>query len=371
LFAAVGAAVTALRTAPGRVLNQRLATILVLDGMFVGVGSGFIFFFESRAVVSMLSVFATAALVALPFQYLAFLAHALDAPVFRHFRSGRAYAFLSVISIAGASAVLLAQSRFQTELYSPGWAPWNFRLTELGQLASQLHAIVALLALVAAISAYARTKPCTAARSRAKWFVIAFGVRDLYFLITSPLYGRIRPIQFWGDFLYNPVQSAVYLAFVLLLSYAVLHTQLLNIELRLKIALERSTVIAIVAAGFLIGSEALEQLLPVQSKIIGLVLAVSLALAATRLERLSKRMLDRVMPGVAKTEAYLGTRRIELYRAALEGAAQDGVITTREQAILSALRQKLNLTDDEADLAEREFRSIMASARPTTQKIAV
>jgi hypothetical protein len=167
------------------------------------------------------------------------------------------------------------------------------------------------------------------------------------------------------------MQSAVYLFFVLLLSYAVLHTQLLNIELRVKIALERSTVIAALAAVFLIGSEVAEQLLPVQSKIIGLALAVSLALAFSRLERISKRVLDRMMPGVEKSEAYLGMRKIEVYRAALEGAAQDGIITRREQAILSALRQKLNISTDEADIAEREFRSIMTDARPTTQRIAV
>lgn len=371
LLAAVAAAITALRTAPGRALNQRLAMVLLLDGLFVGLGSGFIFFLESRELVFALSVLTTAALAALPFQYLAFLALALDTPVFAPFRSRRAFALLGVVSLAAASAALLAPSRFNTAVYSPGWAPWNFQMSGLGLVATRINGLVALLALAGAISAYIRTKPGTAARSRAKWFAIAFGLRDTYFMTTSPLYPIIRPVPFWGDFLYNPAQSAVYLVFVLLLSYAVLHTQLLNIELRIKIALQRSTLIAAVAAAFLIGSEALEQLLPVQSRVIGLVLAVGLAMAFHRMESVAKRLVDRVMPGVENTEAYLGSRRMEVYRAALEGAAQDGVITLREQHILMAVRSKLSITDEEAESVEREFRHLLSDVRPTTTRIAV
>ena len=370
-IAGVGAAFTALRTNPRRSLNQRLAAVLVFDSFLFGFGSGTIFFFESAPVVRAMAVLSGVAVNVLPFLYLTFMGAALDVPFLRPFRSQRAFLILGLLSVVAGIVVLLRPHLFVTPLYQPAWAPWNFQSAEWGNTVALIFGLLEFVALGAAIWAYRRTPVGSSARSQAKWFVIAFGVRDAYFMFSLALYPQLRPIPFWGDLIYNPIQASLYFVFVLLLSYGVLHTQLLDIELRIKLALQRSTVIGAVAAVFLIGSAVLEQLLPVQSKLISVVLAISLALAFSRLERMTKRVVDRIMPGVEKSEAYLGTRRIEVYRAALEGAAQDGIVTRREQDILAALRRKLNITDDEADIAEREFRNIMTDVRPTTQRIAV
>lgn len=368
LLVGVVAAVIALRTAPQRVLNQRLATVLLLDGVFVGCGGGLLFFFESRQAVVVVSIIATTALVALPFQYLAFLGAALDSRLVASFRSRRALLALDTASAAAVAAVLMVPHRFVTAPYSPGWAPWNYQNAELAKVASQLYGVVALFALAAAISVFMRTRPGSAARSHARWFIIAFGVRDVYGMVFYFFYPQIRPIAFWGDLIYNPLQSSLYLVFLLLLTYGVLHTQLLNIELKVKLALERSTVFAVIAAAFLIGSEALESLVPVHSTIIGLGLAFGVAVALRPLERVAKRLVDRIMPGVERTPVYFETRRLEVYRAALESAALDGIITEREHAILASLRTKLGITNEEAALAERGVQLNSTNARRTAVK---
>ena len=61
------------------------------------------------------------------------------------------------------------------------------------------------------------------------------------------------------------------------------------------------------------------------------------------------------MPGVDETAAYLETRKMEVYRAAFEGAVEDGVVTEKERRILTRLRDKLELAEDDAIAVEQSF----------------
>ena len=74
-------AIVALRTDPRRTLNQKLSLILILEGILTGGLLGLPFFFDNPNIVTVLATVGTAAMVALPFQYLSFLAVALDTPL--------------------------------------------------------------------------------------------------------------------------------------------------------------------------------------------------------------------------------------------------------------------------------------------------
>lgn len=349
------AAAVALRTAPDRSLNRRLAVLLGLEGVFAAGAFGLLFLFERPAPVTALATAGTAAMVALPFQYLSFLGVSLETPLVAPFRSRAAFWLLGLASLAAASAVLLAPGTFITELYPPGWAPWNFQFHEPGQRGAQLHGLAYLFGLVAAVSAWFRAPPGSAARNRAKWFAIAFGVRDASVGLFQILYPVVRPLPFWGDFIYNPGQAIVYLAYVSLLTYAVLRMQLFDIDLKLRFAIQHSTVGAMIAGAFLIGSEVLERFVPVEGTILGVGAALLIVVALRPVQGFAERLAGGIMPGVEDTAAYLEARKLEVYRAAVEGAIQDGRVTDAERAILDRLRQQLAIAPDDADALERRL----------------
>jgi hypothetical protein len=363
LLVAWTAAAVVYRTAPERSANRRLATVLVLDGVFMGM-VGPLFFFDSPAVVRGFAVAGSAAMAALPFQYLAFLGAALDTPLVAPFRSRRAFYALSAGSVLAAAGVLAFPDLVVTAPYQPGWAPWNFQFHQAGPFLAQLHGVGSIFGLVAAVAAFVMTPRGSAARSRAKWFAFAFGVRDIYVGVMQSSYASLRPIEFWGDFLYNPTQGFIYLVYVVLLTYGILRTQLFAIELKVKVAIQQSTLGAGVAGAFLVASEILESVLPVDGQLLGVISALAIVAALRPLQRFAEAFANRVMRGVEPTPAYLENRKLEVYRAALEGAMQDGVITEKEGAILASLRHQLKISEEDAERTEDELARKMMAPPP-------
>ena len=273
-FAALTCAVIAIRTAPRRTLNLHLGVLLILEGVQLGCTLGFLFFFENRELVQAFATCGTVATIALPFQYLSFLAVALKTPLVAPFQSRAAFVVLGMASVIGGTLVLTNSQMFISELYSPDFAPWNFQYEGFGIWVAQFQGATTLYGLVAAVSAYIYAKPDSAARNRAKWFAIAFGVRDAFVGIVLIMFPILRPIPFWGDFIANQVYAMVYMIYVLLLAYAVLKMQLFDIDLKVKFVIQKGTLVALVGGLFLIGSELLEALVPVQSTFLGVAVAV-------------------------------------------------------------------------------------------------
>ena len=123
LIAAWCCAIVAFRTAPKRALNRRLSLILLLEGAFVAGHLGLLFFFENQAIVTALMTLGMAGRFALLFQYLAFLAIALDTPLVAPFRTPLAKNVLNAASVLGAIFVFARAELFFSELHNPGWAP--------------------------------------------------------------------------------------------------------------------------------------------------------------------------------------------------------------------------------------------------------
>lgn len=353
LITAWGAAIVLLRTAPQRSVNRRLAFVLFLEGVWLG--GAFFFAVEDPVIFMWIAAVAVAAMAALPFQYLSFLSVSLTTRLVAPFRSRIAFVLLALASLAGASWVLLSPSTFMGELYSPEWATWNFRFRPAGTRIAQMHGIASLFGLAAAMAAYFRAARGTAARSRAKWFVLAFGARDLFNVAVWLFYPVVRPILFWGDFIANQGGAIINVVYVSLMAYGVLNAQLFDIDLKLKFALRQGTVGAVIAGGFFAGSELLETVIPVEGTILGIVIAGAIVTLLRPLQRLAEGFANRLMPGVQATPAYVEGRKHEVYRATLEGTLEDGAITERERAILNRLRRNLGISPEDAAALERQM----------------
>ncbi len=146
-----------------------------------------------------------------------------------------------------------------------------------------------------------------------------------------------------------------YCASFLLLAYAVLRFQLFNIDLKVKFVLQQSTVGALVIGGFIVGSEVLESFVPVSGTILNIVVAIAILIVLRPMQRLALRMTNSLMRSVQNTPEYLGVRRLVVYRAALEGAVQDGIVTDKERNILDHLRDSLGISHVEAVALEKEL----------------
>jgi hypothetical protein len=358
-----------LQTRPDRPVNRRLFIVLGLEGLFIGCSSGVVFLVTSPQIAFALGAIATATMVALVPQYLSFLAGSLQTPLVAPFRSRTSVLLLAFASVTGAVLVLIFAGDFITQPYRPAWAHWNYQLLPWGQRASQAHGLVSLFGLVAAVSAYVRTPRGSLRRTRAFWFALAFGVRDLYAGIFQLGYPLIRPIPFWGDFVYNPGLGAVYLLYVLLLTYGVLQAQLFDINVRLKFALRQSTVAAIITGAFFVGSELLENVIPVDDILLGVLTAAACVLALRPLRRFAQRFADGVMRDVDDTPAYLEGRKIDVYRTALEGILEDGIVTPKERRVLQRLREQLAISEEDAAQLEAEVAAHIAAPPAAPRRV--
>jgi len=354
-------AIVVARTAPERSLNRRLTVLLFLEGCASTLGA-VSFLVEDPGTFRLVVSVSLAMLATLPFQYPAFLAVAVESPLVRPFRSRRAYGLLALGSAGSAVWLVASPDTFMGALYSPGSATWNYHFAPAGERLAQVVGLASLLGLAAALDGYRRSRTGTAARSRAKWFAIAFGIRDAYTGLTFLLYPVLRPIPVWGDFMYNSAWQLALFFYVVLLAYGVLRWQLFDLDLKLKIALKRSTVGAVFGIAFFTGSYVLDRILPVNGALLGFLVSAAIVLVLRPVQRFAEGLADRLMGGVRDTPEYLHARKHQVYRAALEGAVADGVISERERSILRRLQQELGISEGEAARAERDVRA--AARRP-------
>jgi hypothetical protein len=351
-------AIVALRTASKRQLNRRLSLILFLEGTFFAGHIGLLFFFNNQAIVTALATLGMAARIVLPFQYLAFLALALDSPLVVPFRTPVAKIVLNVASVAAAIVALARPGLFFSDLYSPGWAPWNFQFVNMGLRVVQFQGVVYIFGLVAALSTFVRTEKGSITRNRAMWFAIAFGLRDIYAGIALLLYPVIRPVPFWGDFIYNPGQAVFFSCYILLLAYAVLHSQLFDIDLRIRWTIKQSTLAAAVVAIVFLLSEGAERLLSAElGDFSGLMAAAIVVFFLAPLQRMAEHVASVAMPNTQDTPEYAAFRKMQVYEAAVAESQQEGGISRKERALLNRLRDSLGISASDAEAIEGQLQA--------------
>lgn len=346
------------RAAPSRRVNRRLALFLFLYACLWGSRYALRPLLtepaEAYAAYSIFMILASSA----PFTYLFIIAATLETPLVAPLRRPMAEVALVVGSAATAIVFLARPEMFIGQMRAPenplGGAaiftdgPW-FWLALLATLP------VLLYASVAAFHAWWRAPEGSATRTRAGGYAIAFAVHDLLFAIqiaiTLGLPGLderpvVGPILEYSN-LWIPI------VFAGLLAYAVLRYQILDIDLRIKRGVRRGTIVAafvivFVAVEQLVGAFASDRL----GLVGGIVAAVALAFAFRPLDRVAERIADAAMPRVEDTPAYIASRKLAIYRATVEGALADGLITPRERTMLDRLRAELAIEPHEADAIE-------------------
>ncbi len=146
------------------------------------------------------------------------------------------------------------------------------------------------------------------------------------------------------------------ISFGLLTGYALARTKLFDLDLRLKWTLSRGTVAAIfLAVFFVVAQVAGEFLSNTYGYLAGGAAAGILVFAFNPLQRAAERIADRAMPQAQATPEYFHTRKLEVYRAALEGALTDGEITPKERDILIRLQLELGIANADARTLESEL----------------
>lgn len=353
-----GAAMAALvyRSRPTRSQNQRLALLLLVDG----VGFGALGLMYASTDPSTAAGFVGVLLVTIllgPWLYLAFLS-TIDSPLVSWIRGPRADLALVAGAVGSVLAYLLAPTWFVADIEAvSAYGNHDWVGGPLGAAAFLALLVAALFGLAVAVSLYRRTPASSPRRATAGSYLLAFGLRDslnlfgLVFLVGS-VAGAVEAPALLERVMGAWMPQLTFVLFALLLGYGILRTQLFGIDLTIKWTLEKSTVAGVFALGFLVVSEGIEVLLDVDGTLYGIAAAVIIGVTFRRVEDAAQGLADRLMPGVQDTAAYRQRRARELYRATVEAAADDGRISGTERRMLDRLQDELGLSDPEVQELE-------------------
>lgn len=342
---------------PGHASNRLLGAILFMEGMGVA-GYRLNDVAPTAGVALAMGAVASIAIIAIPPLYLAFLGVALRGPLAGPFAKRAARALLWAWGVAALPLVLLWPAEILGRLHA---APdgFDFELTGTNRTLAFLVAFAALYNLAASIAAFYASPRGSVARTQAKWFAAAFGTRDaivvptMIYIVWNGENTVVVSTGFLAGLLYAP-----------LLSYALLRHQIFDIDVRIKRSISRGALATLFIAVFLVASQLGEQfaqeVIGRQAWVIGGVAAGLLVFALTPLQRFADSLANRALPKATGTDEYLSFKKLEVYRAAVEGIARDGRISPRERSVLERLQAKLGIAAAAAQQLEREALAVAA-----------
>lgn len=234
---------------------------------------------------------------------------------------------------------------------------------------------VPIFALIATFHAMHLAPRGSEERRRAQAFAVAFATRDILAIVFwvlvstgSPDVTQMPEWKLYLAFATNPlaIMQVIYLP---LLAYGILRSQLFDVDLRIKQGVSAGTVTAILVATYFVISEATQQVVGDRAgPYAGIAAAGGLLLAIHPLSRFGKRVAQAAMPGVDGSDQYLSERKMQVYRAAAEGAFADGALTTKERVLLSRLGGELGLDPRDMVAIEDEirasFKALAGNANP-------
>lgn len=293
----------------------------------------------------------------LPWVYLRFIA-TLDSPLSRWMRHAAVDAVLVLGALASPLLYFQDRTRFVTEFEPVWYSPWEAHLGPWFSGIMAINGLVTLFAVIVALHVVWRKRGASElvqARSRA--YLYAFGIRDLMLLgitIIIPIFAPFPPTGTWTDLLYVNGAPFATLIWIPVAAMGILRSQMFDIDVKIKLTLQRSTLVAIFAVLAFLISEVLETLFVGRFTDGQLLLAIlGAGILAFIARKFPQRLADLLMPD-AGDPVRLDARRADVYRSACEGALQDGLIDTREVAVLERLRSHLGLTIEEKEKIAQE-----------------
>jgi len=328
---------------------RKLALLLVVEAVTLGSSSSLEFLLVSPSaafaayrqwfdIQFLVHTLGDCAMLAL---YPPFLAAALQTPMTRPFADKRVQAGLAVVAIA--LFVFLQLGPFEIA----------------GALLYLALALVFWYALAASIHAWRSASG--AARTRARAFVVAFGIRDVCWGI---LYSKAVWDLWFGSysFISDPTDP-IYLVYALgtllavpLIAYGILRSHLFDIDLRIRWTIKQSTLAAAVVAIIYALSEGASRLLSSElGSVAGLLAAALVVFFLAPLQRFADRVASAAMPNTQNTPEYAAHRKLQVYESAIAEALQGGGISEKERALLNRLRDTLGIAKADADAIERDL----------------
>jgi len=328
---------------------RKLALLLVVEAVTLGSSSSVEFLLVSPSaafeayrqwfdIQFLVHTLGDCAMLAL---YPPFLAAALQTPMTRPFADKRVQAGLAVVAIA--LFVFLQLGPFEIA----------------GALLYLALALVFWYALAASIHAWRSASG--AARTRARAFVVAFGIRDVCWGI---LYSKAVWDLWFGSysFISDPTDP-IYLVYALgtllavpLIAYGILRSHLFDIDLRIRWTIKQSTLAAAVVAIIYALSEGASRLLSSElGSVAGLLAAALVVFFLAPLQRFADRVASAAMPNTQNTPEYAAHRKLQVYESAIAEALQGGGISEKERALLNRLRDTLGIAKADADAIERDL----------------
>ncbi|MHB8605050.1 MAG: hypothetical protein ACYDCK_07300 [Thermoplasmatota archaeon] len=360
--AALALAFVVLRAQGGGGANRRLAMLLALEGL-----STLTLAVEEVAVPQSLRATQTlansppvvvasgylrdACIVVLSAAYLLFLAR-LDTPLVKPFRARWAPAL--VWTAFGALGVFTLYTVWVEQHGGPSADATIY----------PLYALVGLFALAASVHAAVRAPRGSLARRRALGFVGAFGVRDASTVVGVVVYAvaqgnraardaAVANSTLWPVYAFDTALGT--LAFVALLAYAILRTQLFDIDLKIKLGIERSTIATLFAIAVLVTQKVVEHYATAgYGWFAAIVIAVVMLVFRKRIENFAERVANGALPKVQPTHDYIAFKKLEVYKAAVESAKEAGGIDEKDKRILANLQAKLGLARGDCAAVEAE-----------------
>ena len=203
-----------------------------------------------------------------------------------------------------------------------------------------------------------------AVRTRARWFAIAFGVRDI-------LWGYVYLETTWqvwtgtmAEIPYDPTDPIMLyyalgtLLAVPLIAYGILRAHLFDIDLRIRWTIKQSTLAAAVVTIIYVLSEGASRLLSSElGSLAGLVAAGLVVFFLAPLQRFAERVASNAMPNTQNTPEYAAFRKLQVYEAAVAEARQGVGISEKERALLNRLRDTLGISAIDAETLERDLQA--------------
>jgi hypothetical protein len=224
--------------------------------------------------------------------------------------------------------------------------------------------------LATAVSAWHRAPKGTAMRKTAGAFALAFGARDVLFVLAIALNILLSAVISHGEppiltYALWPLATLVYAA---LLGYGILRLQLFDIDLKIKVGIRRGTMVAIFVIAVFIAFQIASQYLNRNYGIVASGITTGLLLfLSPRLNKLADRVSNAALPAVQPTSEYIAFKKLEVYRAAVESAVEGGGLANApERAMLDRLRAKLVLAPVDAQAIELEMAVPSAAPAPRT-----
>lgn len=273
--------------------------------------------------------------------YPPFLAAALRIEMTRPFESKTALAGLIAIATASSLAVYFAPTAY-------GAVPLYLLLCALFGYA-----------LIASIQAW--RKSFGTARSRARSFAMAFGIRDIFWFIA---YGWAILLIYEGTYsiVEVDVTSGAYIMYALgtllavpLIAYGILHTQLFDIDLKIQWTIKQSTLAAIFLALVYLISEGADRFLSEElGNWAGLIASAVVVFFLAPLQRFAERVASVAMPNTENTPEYATYRKMQVYESSFADALLGG-ISEKERVLLDTLRDTLGISLADAAMLERDL----------------